>query len=187
MRGLGVSTSAGYNRLTMRNTNTIRNDGQDTAGGERPASIAELAEAPATEESAQSQSEPLPVHASRFVRGLFIAGGLTCVGLGVAGIVLPVLPTTPFILLAAYCFARASPRLHRWLLDSRTFGPMIREWQTHRAIPWRTKLTAIALMSATMAVSIVFFVRPWPLQVGLGLLGVGLAIWLYRIPSRDRP
>lgn len=135
----------------------------------------------------QPQSEPLPVHASRLVRGLLIAGGVTCVGLGVAGIVLPVLPTTPFILLAAYCFARASPRLHRWLLDSRTFGPMIREWQTHRAIPWRTKLTAIALMSATMAVSIVFFVRPWPLQAGLGLLGVGLAIWMYRIPSRDRP
>ena len=171
----------------MPSANTIRNEGQDTAGGEMPGLVVEPAEAPATGESAQPQPEPLPVHSSRFVRGLFIAGGVTCVGLGVAGIVLPVLPTTPFILLAAYCFARASPRLHRWLLDSRTFGPMIREWQRYRAIPWRTKLTAIALMSTTMAVSIVFFVRPWPLQVGLGLLGVGLAIWLYRIPSRDRP
>ena len=77
---------------------------------------------------------------------------------------LPVLPTTPFMLLAAFCFMRASPRLHQRLLRSRTFGPMIREWEQHRAIPWRTKLTAIALMSVTMAASIYLFVRPWPLQ-----------------------
>ena len=120
------------------------------------------------------------------MRGFYLGGGFACIALGAAGLVLPVLPTTPFILLAAFCFAQASPRLHRWLLRSRTFGPMIREWQQHRAIPWRTKLTAIALMSATMAGSIVLFVRPWPLQVGLSLLGLALAVWLYRIPSRDR-
>jgi hypothetical protein len=78
-------------------------------------------------------------------------------------------------------------RLHRRLLDSRSFGPMIREWQRHRAIAWRTKLTAIVLMSATLAVSIVFFVRQPTLQLILALLGVALAVWLYRIPSRDRP
>ncbi|MBK9704910.1 MAG: YbaN family protein [Betaproteobacteria bacterium] len=104
-----------------------------------------------------------------------------------AGLLLPVLPTTPFMLLAAYCFARASPRLHRRLLDSRSFGPMIREWQRHRALAWRTKLTAIALMSATLGVSIVFFVRQPAVQLILALLGVALAVWLYRIPSRDRP
>jgi len=120
------------------------------------------------------------------VRGFFLVGGVACIALGMAGLVLPVLPTTPFMLLAALCFARASPKLHRWLLGSRTFGPMIHEWQRHRAIPWRTKLTAIALMSVTMAGSIVFFVRPWPLQAALFLLGLVLAIWLYRIPSRDR-
>ena len=125
-------------------------------------------------------------HRSRLVRGFFLVGGVACIALGMAGLVLPVLPTTPFILLAALCFARASPKLHRWLLGSRTFGPMIHEWQRHRAIPWRTKLTAIALMSVTMAGSIVFFVRPWPLQAALFLLGLVLSIWLYRIPSRDR-
>lgn len=146
---------------------------------------------PESEPGPQS-SDPPPhaaprVHASRLVRGLYLGGGVACIALGAAGLVLPVLPTTPFILLAAFCFARASPRLHRWLLRSRTFGPMIREWQQHRAIPWRTKLTGIVLMSATMAVSIGFFVRPWPLQLGLGLFGLALAVWLYRIPSRDRP
>lgn len=132
--------------------------------------------------------EPLPrVHSSRVVRGLLLACGVLCVALGAAGLVLPVLPTTPFMLLAAFCFARASPALHRRLVESRLFGPTIREWQRHRAIPWRTKLTAIALMSATLTVSIVFFVRPVALQFVLAALGVGLAAWLYRIPSRDRP
>jgi uncharacterized membrane protein YbaN (DUF454 family) len=171
----------------MPNARTIGNRRRDAASEQGPAAKAESAPAAEAGGADCPQPDALPVHSSRFVRGLFIAGGVTCVALGLAGIVLPVLPTTPFILLAAYCFARASPRLHQWLLDSRTFGPMIREWQRYRAIPWRTKLTAIALMSATMAASIVFFVRPWPLQAGLGLLGVGLAVWLYRIPSRDRP
>lgn len=127
-----------------------------------------------------------PVHASRVVRVLLRVAGVTCVVLGIVGLVLPVLPTTPFMLLAAYCFARASPRLHRRLLRSKTFGPMIREWQQHRAIPWRTKMTAIALMAATMTVSIVFFVRSPALKAALAMLGVVLAFWLYRVPSRDR-
>jgi hypothetical protein len=121
------------------------------------------------------------------VRGVLVACGVLCVALGAAGLVLPVLPTTPFMLLAAFCFARASPALHRRLVQSRVFGPTIVEWQRHRAIPWRTKIAAIALMSATLGVSIVFFVRPVPLKLALALLGVGLAVWLYRIPSRDRP
>lgn len=127
------------------------------------------------------------VHASPVVRGVLVACGVLCVALGAAGLVLPVLPTTPFMLLAAFCFARASPALHRRLVASRVFGPTIVEWQRHRAIPWRTKLTAIGLMSATLAVSIVFFVQPTALRIALALLGVGLAVWLYRIPSRDRP
>lgn len=145
---------------------------------------------PESESGPKSSDHPpraaLRVHPSRLMRGFYLGGGVACIALGAAGLVLPVLPTTPFILLAAFCFAQASPRLHQWLLRSRTFGPMIREWQQHRAISWRTKLTAIALMSVTMTGSIVFFVRPWPLQVGLSLLGLALAVWLYRIPSRDR-
>jgi len=127
------------------------------------------------------------LHDSRAVRHALAAAGFACVGLGVLGIFLPVLPTTPFMLLAAACFARSSPRFHRWLLAHRTFGPIVSEWERHHAIPWRTKLWAIALMSATLAASIVFFVRsPW-LQGALAAFGVVLAVWLYRIPSRDRP
>ena len=121
----------------------------------------------------------------RALRAAFFAAGLLCLGLGILGLFLPVLPTTPFVLLAAACFARSSQRFYRWLMAHRTFGPLVREWRTHRSIPYRTKLVAIALMSASLSVSIVFFVRSAWLQAALALFGLGLAVWLYRIPSRD--
>lgn len=129
----------------------------------------------------------LNLHDSRAVRLLLWVAGSLCVALGVAGLFLPVLPTTPFMLLAAACYARASERFYRWLVTHRVFGPTVREWRRHRSIPWRTKLWAIFLMSATLATSIVFFARPAWLQLALALVGAGLAVWLYRIPSRDRP
>ena len=126
-------------------------------------------------------------HDSPVVRVLLVTAGTTCVALGVLGLFLPVLPTTPFLLLAAACYARASRRFYNWLLNNRTFGPTIREWRRYRSIAYRTKLTAIVLMSLTLSSSIVFFVRNPYLQAVLALLGVALAVWLYRIPSRDRP
>jgi uncharacterized membrane protein YbaN (DUF454 family) len=118
---------------------------------------------------------------------VLVAAGTLCVGLGIVGLFMPVLPTTPFLLLAAACYARASSRFYNWLLNNRTFGPTIREWRRYRSIPYRTKLTAIALMAVTLTTSIVFFVRSPALRVALAVLGVLLAVWMYRIPSRDRP
>ena len=126
-------------------------------------------------------------HASTGMRWLFIAAGSLFVLLGLIGLFLPLLPTTPFLLLAAACYARGSRRFYDWLLANRTFGPLIHEWRTHRSIPYRTKLSAIALMSVTLAVSIVFFVQPGWLKLALAAMGLGLAIWMYRMPSRDRP
>ena len=85
------------------------------------------------------------------------------------------------------CVARSSPALHRWLLTNPTFGPPLREWHEHRSIPYRTKIFAIALMSISLATSIVIAVRSLWLQVALALLGIALGVWMYRIPSRDRP
>ena len=126
-------------------------------------------------------------HSSLTVRVLLVAAGTLCVGLGLLGLFMPVLPTTPFLLLAAACYARASNRFYNGLLNNRTFGPTIREWRRYRSIAYRTKLTAIALMAMTLTVSIVFFVRNPYLQAALAGLGAALAICLYRIPSRDRP
>lgn len=123
-------------------------------------------------------------HASPTIRGVLVVVGTVSVAAGVAGAFLPVLPTTPFLLLAAACYARASRRFYNALLNNRTFGPTILEWQEHRSMAYRTKITAIVLMSLTLATSIVFWVdQPW-LQAALALFGVGLAVYMYRIPSR---
>jgi uncharacterized protein len=123
---------------------------------------------------------PLPP----LLRGLLIGAGVVSLVLGIIGVVLPVLPTTPFVLLAAACFARSSQRFHAMLLRNRLFGSLIREWEQHRSIPRRTKLWAIALMSLTLGSSIVFFVQAPALKLLLAATGVGVAVWLYRIPSR---
>lgn len=127
------------------------------------------------------------LHSSPAMRVTFIVLGMISLGLGIAGAVLPVLPTTPFVLLAAACFARGSPRFHDWLLAHPLFGPIIFEWNEYGSIPWRTKIVALVLMSVTFTISIVFFVRPRWLQITLALFAVVLATWLYRVPSRDRP
>jgi uncharacterized protein len=124
---------------------------------------------------------------SPLLRGLLIGAGVLSLVLGIIGVVLPVMPTTPFVLLAAACFARSSQRFHAMLLNNRMFGPLISEWEQHRSIPRRTKLWAITLMSLTLGSSIVFFVQPLALKLLLTAIGIGVAIWIYRIPSREPP
>jgi uncharacterized membrane protein YbaN (DUF454 family) len=127
------------------------------------------------------------VHPSPLVRALLLVAGGISVALGIVGLVVPVMPTTPVLLVAAACFARASPSLYRRLLASPSFGPLIVEWRRHRSIPWRTKLVAMALMAISLSTSIVVFVRPAWLQATVASLGVVLLLWMYRLPSRDRP
>ena len=135
----------------------------------------------------QDYSHETEVHPSRAVRVALVLAGTGFVGLGILGAFLPVLPTTPFMLLAAACYARASTRFYNGLLNNRAFGPTIREWRRYRSIPYRTKWTAIGLMAVTLTASIVFAVEDRWLQAALAAFGVLLAVWMARIPSRDRP
>jgi len=80
--------------------------------------------------------------------------GIGFVGLGFIGIFVPLLPTVPFILLAAACFAKSSPRIHQWLLEHHHFGPGLRRWQTSRCIPKRAKIIAVISIICSGAVSI---------------------------------
>jgi uncharacterized membrane protein YbaN (DUF454 family) len=84
-----------------------------------------------------------------------ISGGLAF-GLGLLGAFLPLLPTTPFLLLAAFCFARSSPRLHGWLLQHQWFGPLIVNWQERGAISRRTKRAAYLAMAVILFASVAF-------------------------------
>ena len=84
---------------------------------------------------------------------LLVCGWLSF-ALGVIGVVLPVLPTTPFMLLAAACFAKSSPRFHQWLLNSRVFGQFIRNWQEERYIEPKAKIRALIIVAITFSISI---------------------------------
>ena len=92
--------------------------------------------------------------------------GVLGIILAFAGMVLPVLPTVPFVLLAAFSFNRSSPRFHHMLMEHRIFGPQIREWQEHRAIDPRVKLIAVASMAVGLSFS--WFILPpfyWTIQL----------------------
>ncbi len=129
-------------------------------------------------------ASPVPTtRRPRPVRALFAVLGTTFLAIAAVGVVVPVLPSTPFVLLAAACYLRASTSLHQRLLRSRTFGPTIAAWQEHRAIPPRAKAIAIVTIIGTFAVSIFFVVEHLPLQLGLAVLGVILVAWLARRPS----
>ncbi len=86
----------------------------------------------------------------------YIAAGFTCVALGIAGIPLPLLPTTPFLLLAAFCFARGSERWHRWLMTHPTLSPYILAFQDKRGLTRAQKLRIAGLVSMTLLITGVF-------------------------------
>jgi len=135
----------------------------------------------------QDYSHEVRKHRLLWVRLAFAALGTLFLLLGIIGAFLPIMPTTPFLLLATACYAKSSRRFYNWLMNQPAFGPLIVEWRTYRSIPWRIKLVAIATMILTFGSSILFFVKDGRLQLALTAFGLAMAIWLYRIPSRDRP
>lgn len=134
-----------------------------------------------------STSAPDGKRRARPVRALFVVLGTVFLGLGALGLVIPVLPTTPFVLLAAACYLRASARLHQRLVHSRTFGPTIVAWQRHGAIPPRAKAVAISMVILSFGFSIGFAVEPPLMRATLAALGIVLVIWLARRPSWSPP
>ena len=107
--------------------------------------------------------------------------GFVFLGLGALGVILPLLPTTPLILLSAACFARSSEKWHRWLLANETFGPMIRNWEENRCISCRVKTIGILTMILVGGYSIFFAVESVWLKVAGGLLmltGLSFILWI---------
>lgn len=118
-------------------------------------------------------------------RTILIIIGWLAVALGTLGVVLPLLPTTPFILLAAWCFARSSPRFHHWLLYRSWFGGYLRFWQQHKAMPKGVKPRAILLILVTFAVSLWLVKMAWVRILLLVILSC-LLIFMWRIPVVDK-
>ena len=121
----------------------------------------------------------------KVVRAVLIASGTLSVGLGVLGIVLPVLPTTPFLLLAAACYLRSSRRLHRWLLSNRLFGEYIRRYLSGEGLPLATKVVTLSLLWLSLGASALFAVpgHLWWVRLILLAVGVGVTIHLLSIKT----
>lgn len=117
-------------------------------------------------------------------RILLIMVGWLCVVLATLGVVLPLLPTMPFLLLAAWCFARSSPRFHHWLLHRSWFGSYLRHWQAHRALPKGAKPKSVALIVTTFAISIYFVPLLW-VRILLVCMMFALLIMMWRLPVVD--
>jgi hypothetical protein len=136
--------------------------------------------------SVADQQPPTVVRGAR--RGIYLALGLCFVGLAVLGVLLPVLPTTPFLLLASGCFLRSSPRLNAWLRRSRLFGPFLRDWEKHRAVRPRVKITAVGALVLAGGSSACFGQLSPPLLILLGvLILIGLVVVLRLPVIREEP
>jgi uncharacterized membrane protein YbaN (DUF454 family) len=118
------------------------------------------------------------------VRALLIVGGTICLALGAVGIFLPILPTTPFLLLAAACYLRSSERLHKWLLSNRWFGEYIKNYQAGRGIPLKTKIFTLSLLWLAIIYSTFFVVDEILIaQIVLLAIAAGVSVHLIRLPT----
>lgn len=120
-------------------------------------------------------------------RVLLLVSGWLALGLGALGVVLPLLPATPFVLLAAACFAGSSPRMHRRLRESRLFGPMVEAGPGGRYLPTRTKVGVIGFTLVSIAATAVFFVGSWIARGILAGVALVITVLICRIPSAPRP
>ncbi|MGI2336749.1 MAG: YbaN family protein [Dehalogenimonas sp.] len=119
---------------------------------------------------------------NRFLRILLIIAGSIALGLGILGIFLPLLPTTPFLLLAAACYARSSNRFHDWLLGHRIFGEYIRNYRDHRAIKLRAKVLGITMLWLTIGISIFFVSYLW-LKLLLAVIAIVVTLHLLSLKT----
>lgn len=119
------------------------------------------------------------------MRPLWTLGGFLSFGLGFVGVWLPLLPTVPFMLLAAFCFARGSERFHDWLLAHPTFGPAIRDWRASGAISRRGKRAALAAIVAGFTISVILGVRPEILALQAAVLAC-VTVFILTRPDAPR-
>jgi uncharacterized membrane protein YbaN (DUF454 family) len=134
-------------------------------------------------------ADPPPPHAPapmprrpHWQRVLWALAGVAALVTGIVGIFLPLLPTTPLVLLAAFCFSRGSTRCERWLLEHPRFGPMIRDWRAERAVPLRAKQLAWVMMALGSAWA------AWRLPASVGWIPAAccaaVAAWMWSLPTR---
>ncbi len=117
---------------------------------------------------------------------LFIVLGFIFLGLGILGIFLPLLPTTPFLLLAAWLFAKSSERLYRRLINDKYVGNYIKDFKEYRSIPLKTKIFAISLIWLTMGYSIIFAIKIIWVKIVLLIVAIGVTIHILSFKTKRK-
>jgi hypothetical protein len=123
---------------------------------------------------------------NRLIRGLWIFAGTFFVVIGFIGIFLPLLPTTPFLLLAAACYFRSSKRMHKWLLSNKWFGNYIKNYQKGKGIPLKAKVLSISLLWITIGYSAVFVVHIFLVKIILILIAISVTTHILSIRTLKR-
>ncbi len=118
------------------------------------------------------------------MRIVYVTLGHLSIAAGVLGLFLPLLPTTPFVLLAAACYSRGSERLDRWIHAHPRFGPLLTEWRRHGVIRPRVKVITTLLVAASLSYPIL--TRPWPVKVTVTAIGVAVLAFVLSRPSAPR-
>jgi uncharacterized protein len=124
---------------------------------------------------------------SKVSRAIFLGLGWFFLILAAIGVVVPLLPTAPILILASFCFARSSKRLHDWLHRNKWFGPILHNWERNKSIPRRAKVLAVAMITVGITVSLLVLPPvPFRFWLSLGLIAVGCAVSFYLI-TRPEP
>lgn len=119
----------------------------------------------------------------KIVRSLLIVAGTISLALGAIGVVVPLLPTTPFLLLAAACYLRGSDRMYSWLVNNKWFGSYIKNYQEGKGIPLKTKIIAVSFLWITIIISEFFFMKILWVQVILLVIAAGVSVHIIRLPT----
>lgn len=122
----------------------------------------------------------------KFRKWLLNIIGILLVGLAFAGIFIPLLPTTPFLLLAAACFMKSSKRLYNWLVTHKWFGSYIRNYREYKAVPKRTKIATLILLWGTIGYTSFAVLTSWSIRLILLFVAVGVTVHILRIKTLKR-
>ena len=120
------------------------------------------------------------------VRALYIVLGSVSLALGVIGIFVPLLPTTPFLLMTAFFYTKGSKRYYYWLMRQRVLGKYIRDYRENKVIPLRAKIISLVLMWGSISYCIICVIHLWPVRILLAMVAVGVTIHVLSFKSKNQ-
>lgn len=131
----------------------------------------------------------LPVMAqvvqNRWLRGVYIALGFLSLGVGIVGTILPGIPTTMPIILAAFFFSKSSQRFDDWMVNHKVFGPLVRDWRAGRGFTARAKTIAIVAIAITFTITVGWMVQNTAVRVALVVLALSITAYILRLPTKQ--